>query len=485
MRAIVEAMLKAGTGQVAVLACTAFSMKILAVIGGPAGVGLFSLVRQVQQTLSMIALVGGQNAIVQGVASTSGARRANFIATSWILVAIASTIVCIVMLFLATPIAELLLPNLLQGAALLRWTAVAAALGAFLVVARSLLNAHMAIGTVANVNVVTAFAALLLTYPAAMAYREGWDVALIGILTGSLGTGLIFALRWSSRERAHLRGARVSLRGLAVREYLAVGMPSLLSGAVGMGAVLAVRAVVVRDFGLPAAGYFDAAWNVSLTLVLVFLTPVQTYLLPALSDKADEAAWRGVLLRTLRLVLLLAVPIIVGMITLKVFILRLLYSEEFLPALELLRWTLAGDYVRVAGWVLATALVARADMRSYLVAEIGWNIVFMAATLGFLKQGIEDVGPAYLGAYFTYLVLLVFLLHQRHAMVLDRRTVIAWLAGAGTIAATSVFAWSTELAPWQGAACLTAAVACSVLCMTANERRAAASALLRVARIRR
>lgn len=482
MRAILTAILKAGMGQVTALACAVLSMKILAVVAGPAGIGLFSLLRQVQQTLTAFASMGAQNAVVQGVASRSGNVRSEFIATGWVLVAAASAIALSATVLFGELGAVVLALDSRQGPALLISVGVAAALGTGLVFARSQLNAHMAIGAVANVNIVTALAALLLTYPAALAYRAGWDMALIGILAGSFLAGLLFAVRClvKSGELPRLRVVR--FRGRVAREFLSVGMPSLITGLVGMCTLLLLRAIIVSEHGLPAAGFFDAAWSVSLTLVMVFLTSVQTYLLPALSASEATDAWREVLAQTLRLVLLLAVPIIAATIILKPFVLRLLYSDEFLPALDLLRWTLPGDYVRVAGWLLATALVARGDMRGYLIVELAWNLVFLGLAYGLMRMGIEGVGPAYFFAYSVYLIMLTIWLYKRHATVFDRRTVAIWGSGAATILTTSALSWSSAVTLWQGVGLWLMSLGCSAVCMTRAERAAAMRMILGVFR---
>jgi len=473
LRAILLAILKSGTGQVTALLCAAISVKILAVTIGPAGVGLYSLLRQIQQTLCALASMGGQNAVVQGVASRDDEARAVFVRSVLVTVAVCAGVVCLVTALFADPLADLLMGDDTQGSGVIRWIALPVAAGTLLIFFRGLLNAHMEIGAVAWVNIAAAVGAVLFAYPAARLYAAGNEIGLIAILTGSLGIGLIFAL-----YQAKICGCLAAFASptrwfdaTAVRQFLKVALPSLAALFMGMGGLLAVRAAITRWHGLPAAGQFDAAWSISLTFVIVFLTSLQTYLLPALSAIRSDEQWREVLLRALRLSMMIAVPLLTTLIVLKPIIVRLLYSGEFLVALDLLRWTLIGDYLRVAAWVLATTLVARSDMRAYLGTEILWNLIFVALALWLVPTGIAGAGPAYVTAYGLYLGVLVWRIVRTHGLALRARSIAQWLGGAGIVFVSGALAWSDVALEPLELVLIPVALGFSWLAMTPEERR--------------
>jgi O-antigen/teichoic acid export membrane protein len=174
MKDIVVATVKFGGGQVMALLCGAITVKVMAMFAGPAGVGLFSLLRQAQQTLTALATLGGQNAVVQGVSSRVAGDRDRFIVSVlWALIASALAVAGAAVA-LGQPLASLIFPaDEASGPALMRWLALPVVAGALLVYFRSLLNAHMWIGTVAWVNVVTAATSVVLVYPAIVAYQGG------------------------------------------------------------------------------------------------------------------------------------------------------------------------------------------------------------------------------------------------------------------------------------------------------------------------
>ena len=139
MRSLVTAVFKAGTGQAAALFFGAISVKLLAITAGPAGIGLFSLIRQIQQTLTAVASLGGQNAVVQGMTSQkNNLARHEYRRASFLSIVVWCLLVAVITFIYANEIAFYLLHN--QQVTIVHWLIVSVVLGAFLVFFRALLN---------------------------------------------------------------------------------------------------------------------------------------------------------------------------------------------------------------------------------------------------------------------------------------------------------------------------------------------------------
>jgi O-antigen/teichoic acid export membrane protein len=484
VKEIALATVKFGSGQAISLLCAAVAVKIMALTIGPAGVGLFSLLRQAQQTLGALATFGGQNAVVQGIASRSGIERDRFmISILWAFVA-GSLALGALTIVLSVPLALVVIPaDALAGPTLLRWIAFPVIAGALLVFVRGILNAHMLIGSVAWTNVVTAGSLIVLVYPAVVAYQAGHQVALVLLLGGSLTMGLLFAAFQARTSGCLIAFARTGpgiFDVTAIRNFLSVALPSLVALFAGMASVLAVRALIAHWHGLPAAGLFDSAWSISTMYLAVFLTALHSYLLPALSANTAQEPSQDVLDRALRLAIIVSVPLIVALIVLKPLAVRVLYSGEFLPALELLRWTLFGDYLRVGGWVLATTLFARADMRAYLACELAWNATFIAVAFWLAREGFEGAGPAYVAAYSVYLATLVFRTQHHHRYTVTARFLVTWIAGMGVVLLAVASTWNDSNVVWPKTGLIALGVLTSWLAVSPAEKQAVGNRLARM-----
>ena len=88
MRELIRAVFKTGIGSSASMILSALSSKIMAVVSGPFGIGLYSLIQQLTQTVSASSLAGGGKTVMaQGIACREGKDRDDFIQTAfWLLV---------------------------------------------------------------------------------------------------------------------------------------------------------------------------------------------------------------------------------------------------------------------------------------------------------------------------------------------------------------------------------------------------------------
>ncbi|MGE6991998.1 oligosaccharide flippase family protein [Pseudomonas sp. NPDC047961] len=450
----------------------AIAIKLLAVITGPAGVGLYSVLRQLQQMLSSMASIGGQNPVVQGLSSQVGpAREEFFISTLYLFIAM-SLVMCGVVLMGADLIAALALAG--NHASAVRWLVIPITLGTLLFFLRGVLTADMQYGAVALINMLAGLGAAVAALPAGLAFSRGYPDMLVLAVGGGIMPALGVAF-------IHVRrlGYLVSLSALApgsigwgaARRFLSVALPSLLSLMFTLGCVLVVRARVVHLYGLEGAGQFDAAWSISAMYLALFLASLQSYLLPELSKLTKGVALQSALSRAFHFALMLSLPLIVCLVVFKPLVISLLFSKEFVPALDVLRWVLLGDFVRVLGWIMSTTLIARADMKGFALAEALWSVIFVSLAWVLLPLGIEWVGVAYLVGYIAYLCLLSLRLWHVHGARLEARRVGQWLVGLSIVAVASWLCWDEYQALSWTVIMIVPAVFFSFYIMQSDERQ--------------
>src|SRR3990167_6254080 len=472
---------KSGFGQLLGLLFGAVSVKLLAVLAGPAGVGLFSVLRHLQQTFSSIASIGGQNAVVQGLSSHSGVTRQHFILSSFYVFVFGSLLISVGILFFADFIAAWIFAG--EHVSAIRWLVIPIVFGALLFYFRGVLTAEMQFGALGMVNAFTGLGALLVALPAGLAYSRGYPDMLVLLVGGGVMPGLVAAFVFVRRLGHFHRFSSLAFDGVAwsaTVRFLRVALPSLLSSFLTLGSVLIVRAYVVRHFGLEGAGQFDAAWSISAMYLALFLASLQSYLLPELSQQVNSEGMRSALAKAFHFSLLISLPLITCLVVMKPLVVHILFSHEFLPSLDILRWVLLGDCVRVLGWIMATALLARADMKGFMLAEGIWSIVFLLISLWLLPRGIEWVGLAYVASYTFYLVFLVWRLWSAHGTSLPAIGLLHWMVGFLLIGLAALFCWNDRaLYSWHFLL-VVPAVSFSFFIMRADERLFARQLILRV-----
>ena len=112
--------------------------------------------------------------------------------------------------------------------------------------------------------------------------------------------------------------------------------------------------------------------------------------------------------------LLTAVPV-VAVAALLIYLLRdwvtvTLYSDAFLPMTALFPFQLVGDVLKIAGWLFAYLMLARAMTTAYVVTEIMFAASFFALAVAFVAQyGLVGVTYAHAVNYLAYLIVVWYL----------------------------------------------------------------------------
>jgi len=220
-------------------------------------------------------------------------------------------------------------------------------------------------------------------------------VALLGILTS-----------WWYVRRVPLPVARVSLREVWSEARLLLGMGSVFmaSSLMTTGVAYLTRVLIIRQLGLDAAGLFQASSALSVVYVGFVLNAMGADYYPRLTAVAgDNAKVNRLVNEQTEAALLMAVPGILGTMTCASLVLHVLYSSQFEPAVEILRWQILGILGRVVAWPIGFVLLAKGEAVTFFWTELLFNAFHIALIfLGINYEGVAGVGMAFCVMYLFY-----------------------------------------------------------------------------------
>jgi len=444
-----------GAAAVAGAALSVVATKIFAAMLGPAEVAVLATLQQIRQAGITGATLNGQTALVQGASARSGPERRRFLRTALLLMGTATAFVAA--LALAAPGWVALSSGLgAERAGLIRWLAVPVMLSSALVFLSALLNARGEIGKLALVQMAAPAAMAVLAYPVAKAVHAGHEGALVGWLAAAVGCAaalatVLAAPLWSgifSRSRTD-RWYRVRGRWWnreAARGFLKMSGSMLAGGAAASLVLLAARARILHQQGFAMAGQFDAAWAISMNHVSLVLASLQAYCLPTLARTSDRTVRNAHLVRMLTAAALAASAAVCLLAWLKPVVLALFYSDAFQEASRYLRWTLVGDYLKVSSWVLSIPLLAAADMRAFLAADLSAYAVFAvtAAAMGHSRGAAEGTAIAFVLMYAAHLAVCGTIAWVRYEFRPGLPATLIWGGGLAAVVAVSAAKWSVR-----------------------------------------
>ncbi len=351
--------------------------KIQALAFGPIGMGAIGLLQSSMSTATLITGIGA-DAVVTRELARSGQEEAGRIrdAAVWGMPVVAAlgALGSLGVFFLLS--ARLGFASVTQmmivatGAVL---GVVSANLRAVLAGLRKILD--LGLSSIVAATVATIFVAVLFLVPASPAI---WALVAISL---PLAQVLVFAVALNR----HPTFGNSQPWGTSVRLALQLGRQSSVLAVAGVLPVLSQLLMrtaahdALSDFSF---GYFQSAMALAAISVSVLASSVGPSVLPRLSAAAaDPQKLSRVVAEQVGVYLLLYAPVVLAVEAMPELVIRLVYSEAFLPVADQLRWQLVGEVLRLPCWVMATALTARGFYRQYLLVE-GVSLVASVLAVG-------------------------------------------------------------------------------------------------------
>jgi PST family polysaccharide transporter len=193
-----------------------------------------------------------------------------------------------------------------------------------------------------------------------------------------------------------------------------LGAAFMLGGLATTATLLVVRGRISQELGLDAAGHFAAAWGITMIYVGFLLGAMAADYYPRLTEVIhDKVAAVRLMNDQAQLSLAIGGPVLLLLIGLAPWVITLLYSAEFGPAVTLLQWQTVGNVFKLASWAMSFSIVAAARAKTYFFMELSFNIIFLGLVLLLLSRvGLEVTAYAFVIGYLVYLTTVYMLVRR-------------------------------------------------------------------------
>lgn len=378
-------------------------VKVLAVLLGPAGIGLMGLYLNLMNIAATLAGCGmGSSGVRQVASAVDEAETLSIIRRAlWLGSLILGVAGMTILWLLREPVALWVFGDSGHASAV-GWLGIGLLLTLLAGSQTALLQGLRRIGDLAQVGILSALVGAVVGI--LTVYLLGKNGVLWFVLTAPAANFLVagyYAARLP-RSQAPYDLAAIQQQWLAI---LKLGMPLMSAGLVMLATPLVVRSVVLRELGLEASGFFQAAWAISFTYVGFVLNAMAMDYFPRLTAAIGDRERAGKLVNEqTEMGLLLAGPALLAMITFAPWVIHLLYAESFSPAAELLSWQVLGDILKVASWPIGYVFLAAGRGATYSGIQIIWG----AAYLGLFISGIGEWGLVMAGVGYAVANLSLF-----------------------------------------------------------------------------
>jgi len=447
-------------------------VKIVAMLLGPSGVGLISLYTSANALVGTVSGLGVSSSGVREVVRAYGKDDA---------AEAARTVLILRRVCWATGVFGWLLAILLAEPISLWMTGspenafAIAVLGSTLLLNAissgqlALLQGLRRIGDLARANVFGSLAGSAATILIYFWLREA------GVLPALIAAALVTLASsyWYSRRAPVASvavGWRDTLHGFG--RLLGLGLAFMWSAVLVAGVDMLTRSVITRQFGIDAAGIYQAAWALSGVFASFVLSAMGADFYPRLTAMIHDRALaiRAVSEQT-EIGILLVLPGLLGALVFSPQVIKILYSPQFLPAADLLPWMALGVFGRVVSWPLGFVQLAMGASRWFAATETVAVCLQASLTLWLLKW-FGPIGAAYAFAasYAIYIVLMLWVARALIGFSWSSSVRELIVASSAFVGAAFVLRWAlTDIPAIVGGSFVT--LAGSVFCLLGLAKR--------------
>jgi O-antigen/teichoic acid export membrane protein len=271
-----------------------------------------------------------------------------------------------------------------------------------------LLQGFRKLKLLAAAGVLGSFISLLITVPLYYHYGERGIVPVI--VSISLST---FLLTWYFSKKVSVKKVAVSTATTikAGKQMLVMGFAVSMSGVLTVASSYILRIYISNAGNVADVGMYSAGFAIIGTYVgLVFSAMTTDYYprLAAISHDNEQA--KKMVNQQAEMALLILSPILVVFIVFIKWVVIALYSNEFLPINGMIHWAALGIFFKAASWPIGVIFMAKGATKLFFWSELVSSCyLLLLNVLGYTYYGLDGLGISFLISY-VLLLLQVFII---------------------------------------------------------------------------
>ena len=280
----------------------------------------------------------------------------------------------------------------------------------------SILNGLKEIKTWVMINIIQSIYSLIFTTLLIMFL--GLDGALIALVTNQSVIFLIVLWMLRKHQVIKLSNFKGVFDKPEAKKLGGFALMALTSAATVPVSHLIVRNYLGENLSWDDAGYWQAIWYISTMYLMVVTTTLSIYYLPKLSEITDKAELRKELLQGYKIIMPIVIVMSITIFLLKDFIIWLLFTKDFAPMRELFLWQLVGDVMKLAAWLIAYLMLAKAMTKTFITTEIAFSLSFVLLSIWFVDQyGLVGMSYSFAVNYTLYFFVMIYVTKSEWAGV--------------------------------------------------------------------
>ena len=181
-----------------------------------------------------------------------------------------------------------------------------------------------------------------------------------------------------------------------LRKLSHFALMAIISVVFGNLAQIILRNVIISEYNIVYAGYWDAMTRLSGGYLIFASTILSVYYLPRLSELKNYKDIIQEVNYGYKIILPVACVTSFFVYFYQDFIINTLFTEDFLPMKELMFWQLIGDVIKIGSWIISFMMLSKAMTKIFIITEAFFALNIIPLSLFFINYfGFKGVAMAF------------------------------------------------------------------------------------------
>lgn len=388
------------------------SVKVVAVIIGPAGVALMGQLNSFNTILLSLANGGISNGIIKYVSENKAdTETMKKILSAALRITLFFTVIVAVLLVVFHGFLSLWIFQSDKYGYVFVVFGFTIILYSLNVLLLAVLNGYKDFKRIVTVNICGTVLGLI--YSIILVVNFGLSGAMINAVT--FQSVMFFVTLWMCRKCVWMEWSnfreRIDVEWLI--RYMKYSLMTLISIMLVPVSQIILRGYVIADISITEAGWWEGMNRISAMYLSVITASFSVYYLPKLSEIKDNVELRREIYRCYKFIVPFLVIVSVTLYFLRNFIVWLLFTPDFYPMEQFFLWQFLGDFFKICSWLLAYLMVAKAMTKYFIVTEVVFAFSNLLFSFLLMKvNGTVGLTQGYLLNYILYFGCMVFLFRK-------------------------------------------------------------------------
>lgn len=405
-RQIVKATSLFGGVQLFQIVISVIRSKFVAVLLGPAGMGIVGLLTATTALVAGLTNFGLGTSAVKNISEANVADDRSRIATVIVvlrrLVWITGILGALVTLLFSPWLSQFTFGNREYTLAFV-WISITLLLNQLSTGEMVLLQGLRKLQQLAKANVYGSLASLVITIP--LYYRFGVR-GIVPVIIITASATLVFTWYFTRNIETGKKVVSYSTILTEGKSMMVMGFMISMSGLISLVVAYLIRIFINRTGDVADVGYYSAGFTIINTYVGMVFTAMGIDYYPRLSLVAtDDKKCKEQINQQSEIALLILAPILIGFLVFLNWAIILLYSNQFLVITGMIYWATLGIFFKALSWAIAFMFLAKGAAKLFFVNELASSVYGLGFNiLGYHMAELTGLGISFLAGYLLYFI---------------------------------------------------------------------------------